>query len=216
MKTHRADMVSLIMVLAVSAAAVWFYGRLPDPVPTHWDLSGAANGFMAKPWGVLIYPGMLVAVWLLFKLIPVISPHGFRVDAFIGVVEILQVTVLCCLSLISIGAYLAAMGKADINSIVPLTIGILFIILGNYLGKMRRNFFLGIRTPWTLASAEVWNRTHRVGGYVFVAAGLLAVLGALGGAPSWLMMGPLIAAGLIPVFYSLWLYRRLEGLGPDD
>jgi len=216
MKARRADLASLFMLLAVCGAAAWLYGSIPDPVPTHWNLSGQADGFTPKPWGVLIFPFLLAGVWVIFKLIPLVSPHGYRVDSFLRVVDILQVTVLGCLSVIAIGAYLAAVGRADINTIVPLTIGVLLIILGNYLGKLRRNFFLGIRTPWTLASEEVWNRTHRVGGYVFFFAGVVVGLGALAGISPLFTFSVAGAGALFTVFYSLWLYRRLEGLGPDD
>ena len=83
--------------------------------------------------------------------------------------------------------------------------------MGNFLGKVTRNFFVGIRTPWTLASEEVWLRTHRLGGKCFVAAGFAVVAISLLGLGPWAMMAVILAAALVPVVYSYVIYRRLEG-----
>ncbi|MEL7298668.1 MAG: SdpI family protein, partial [Pseudomonadota bacterium] len=90
-------------------------------------------------------------------------------------------------------------------------VGLLFVVLGNYMGKLRKNFFIGIRTPWTLASDEVWARTHRLGGYLFVAAGIGLMLSAFIGMNAWLITTLALGAGLIPVAYSFLLYRKIEG-----
>lgn len=216
MKLRNVDLVSLLLFLLMCGIAAWQYPQLPDPVPTHWNLSGVADGFTAKPWGVLIYPAMLLFIWLVFKLIPVISPKGFRLDQFMGVVDVLQLSFMAFLTLIGIAALAAARGSVDIGLIVPLAMGMLLIVIGNYLGKVRRNFFIGIRTPWTLASEEVWNRTHRLGGYLFVAAGVLMAFGAVGQIGFWIGFGAVMTAALVPVLYSLWLYRRIEGFGTEQ
>ena len=95
-------------------------------------------------------------------------------------------------------------------TIAMLAVGALLMVLGNYMGKLRKNFFIGIRTPWTLASDAVWERTHRLAGWLFVAAGLVMVASVLIGAPIWLPLGAIAAATLLPVAYSLWIYRRLD------
>ena len=90
--------------------------------------------------------------------------------------------------------------------------GVLFIVIGNLLGKVTRNFFVGIRTPWTLASEEVWYRTHRLAGKLFVAAGLFMVVASLAGLRLWPLFVSLGVAALVPVVYSYVIYRRIEGL----
>jgi uncharacterized membrane protein len=92
----------------------------------------------------------------------------------------------------------------------------LFVIIGNYLGKVRKNFFIGIRTPWTLASDEVWNRTHRIGGRLFMLSGVIIWLGALLRLPLSWTVGVAVGLVLIPVVYSYFLYRKIEGFESDD
>jgi uncharacterized membrane protein len=105
----------------------------------------------------------------------------------------------------------------DISSFVFVAVGLLFMVMGNVLGKVRKNFFLGIRTPWTLASDEVWAKTHRLGGWCFVIAGILMALMGVIMPPSampW-AFGVIVAIALIPVVYSYFAYRRIEGFAPD-
>jgi len=114
---------------------------------------------------------------------------------------------------IGLAVLLAGAGYAlPIPAIAMLAVGVLLMVLGNYMGKLRKNFFIGIRTPWTLASDAVWERTHRLAGWLFVLAGVVVVAGVLLGAAIWLPLAAIVAATLIPVVYSLWIYRRLDGL----
>ena len=97
----------------------------------------------------------------------------------------------------------------------PRVVGLLFVVMGNFLGKVRKNFFLGIRTPWTLASDEVWAKTHRLGGWCFVTAGVfMAIMGVVAPTSTW-FIAAIIAIALIPVVYSFFAYRKIEGFAPD-
>jgi len=144
--------------------------------------------------------------------IPRISPRGYRVERFQNVFEIIQVTLLAFLFMVTILALLAGIGApVPMNRAIHAGTGLLFIVLGNFMGKLTKNFFVGIRTPWTLASDEVWLRTHRLGGKLFVLAGLgLLVSGLLGGGVIPLLVAVGVAGG-IPAIYSYVLYRRIEG-----
>lgn len=105
---------------------------------------------------------------------------------------------------------LAAAGyPVSVPRVVMLAVGALLMVLGNYLGKLRKNFFVGIRTPWTLSSDSVWERTHRLGGWLFFGAGLLIMLCAALGGPRWLVPALILTAALIPALYSLLIYRRV-------
>jgi uncharacterized membrane protein len=114
--------------------------------------------------------------------------------------------------------YLEALGRGGpgVEQIIPLMTGGLFILIGNYLSKFPRNFFVGIRTPWTLASDEVWNRTHRLGGWVFILAGLVLAATAFFPGAMPVVIVVVVVAALVPVLYSLWLYRRLHGFEPEQ
>jgi uncharacterized membrane protein len=106
--------------------------------------------------------------------------------------------------------------NVHINEMIFAGVGLLFIVLGNYMGKVRKNFFIGIRTPWTLASDEVWSRTHRLGGRVFVLIGFFMFLNAFVRFPAQLLIWSIVVVALVPVVYSYVLYRKLEGFSPDD
>lgn len=213
----RANFLSYVFILAAVAVAAYLYPDLPDPMPVHWDSQGGADGYMAKPWGVVVLPLIAVALFVIMRLIPVVSPKGFHTGGFSDVLHILQVALVAFGSVVAILALLQAYGMdVRFNQLIPAAIGILFVILGNYFGKLRKNFFLGIRTPWTLASDEVWNRTHRLGGWLFTLAGIIVLGGALFRvAPAWLMLLA-AAAAFVPVIYSYFIYRRIEGFGEDD
>ncbi len=179
MTSLRTNVLCQIFIGIVLSIAAYLYPSLPEQIPTHWNLAGEVDDYTPKPWGVLILPLAAIFVLVVTKLIPVISPKGFRTDQFTGV-------------------------------------GILFIILGNYLGKVRKNFFLGIRTPWTLASDEVWNRTHRLGARIFVLIGFFLFLNAFFRPPEGFLIGSIVVVALVPVIYSFVLYRKVEGFDEED
>ncbi len=212
MKLHRSGVLSLALVALAFAMAGALYGRLPASIPTHWNASGVADGFMPKPWGPFVLPLVMAGTWLLLRALPGISPRGFRVERFARVYEILQTAIQASLFLVTALVLLAGAGvPIAMDRAIQAAVGLLFVVLGNFMGKITRNFFVGIRTPWTLASDEVWLRTHRLGGWLFVLAGVaLLVSGLLGGGVVPLLAAVAVAAG-VPVVYSYVLYRRLEG-----
>src|SRR5262245_992258 len=154
----------------------------------------------------------MASVFLIFLALPAISPKGFRFEGFRAVWGVLQAAILGVLFFLHALALLAAMGKpVDMPRGAGAAVGLLIAVLGNFLGKVTRNFFVGIRTPWTLASDEVWFKTHRLGGKLFVIAGLATFVLALAGA-SPIALGVVIgAAALISVVASYVFYRRIEG-----
>jgi uncharacterized membrane protein len=108
-----------------------------------------------------------------------------------------------------------AAASAGAQRIIVAGVGLMFIVLGNYMGKVRKNFFIGIRTPWTLASDEVWSRTHRLGGKVFVLTGIFMIVNIFVRFPGQTLVVAIVAAALIPVIYSYVICRRIEGFSTD-
>lgn len=216
MSNKIADILSFICIAIVIAVGSYLYPDLPEQIPTHWNAAGEIDGYTAKPWGVMIMPIAAAVIFLIMKLIPVISPKGFRTDEFRPIVNIFQVTLVAFMSAIGVLMLLEAKGyDAHIDKLVFGGTGLLLIILGNFLGKVRKNFFLGIRTPWTLASDEVWSRTHRIGGRMLMLGGLLMLIGSVVSLPPELTVIVVVVLALIPVIYSYFLYRKLEGFEPD-
>ncbi|HET7308287.1 MAG TPA: SdpI family protein [Gammaproteobacteria bacterium] len=211
MSYKRSLALGFVLALAAFAVAAWLYPSLPDPVPSHWNAAGEADDYMAKPWGAFITPLFMLGTWIVLAALPKISPRGYRLDQFIGVYGIVTLAILVTILIVVIVTLLAAAGaQLDLTRIVFIVVGGLFVVLGNYMGKMRKNFFVGIRTPWTLASDEVWVRTHRLGGWLFVLAGFaIIVVGILKLAP-WAFMAAIGGAALIPAIYSYFAYRQVE------
>jgi uncharacterized membrane protein len=206
----RTLIVSAVFFLIAVIAAVWLYPQLPAQVPTHWDLQGHVNGSMPRLWGAAFPALTILALGILTPLLPRISPRQFAITPFAHVYGIVMLAIQGAMLVIGLSALLSDAGYAlPMPIIAMLSVGVLLMVLGNYMGKLRKNFFIGIRTPWTLASDAVWERTHRLGGRLFMLAGLLMVVGVLVGAPAWLTPIAIAAAALIPCVYSFWIYRRL-------
>ncbi len=216
MNKIRADIISTLFIIATLVVAAILYPSLPEMIPTHWNAQGEIDGYMKKPGGVLMMPAMALATFIIMKIIPVISPKGFRTDKFSDVIGVLQVTLVGFMSIVAILVLLEAHGlNVLINEVIIAGVGLLFVVIGNYLGKVRKNFFIGIRTPWTLASDEVWSRTHRMGGKLFMLSGVIIWLGALLRLPLTWTVGVAVGLVLIPVVYSYFLYRQIEGFESD-
>jgi len=212
MKLSRQNLACIFLIGAALALSALLYARLPDPVPTHWNLRGEADGFTSKPWGPFVLPLTMIGVMLLFLALPKISPRGYEISRFQGVFEILQTAILGFLLLVHAVALLSGVGAAvDLNRAVIAGLGLLLAVLGNFMGKLTKNFFIGIRTPWTLASDEVWLRTHRLGGRLLVLAGIALFVWGLAGGGLAAVVAVLAAIALFSVVYSYVIYRRIEG-----
>lgn len=217
MSNRTANLLSLLFIAATACLGAAMYAYLPDPMPSHWNAAGEVDGYLPKFQGVAIMPLAAVGILLLMKILPVISPKGFRLDEFRGVVNVIQVVLVGFTCGVGVLVYLEASGiDVHMEGTILGATGVLFAVLGNYLGKVRKNFFIGFRTPWTLASTEVWNRTHRLGGWLMMLAGAYMVVAAVLGLSAVSMIVVVCVFMLYPVLHSFLLYRRIEGFGPDE
>lgn len=210
-------LLGLALVLVAVALSFWAYPQLPDRVATHWDLNGNANGYSSRFGAVALLPIIAAFAWLLMVVLPLISPRGFRLDQSANAfyeINLAIIAVFVALNFFLFRAEIA--GTAPSTAVIFAPIGVLLVIVGNLIGKFKKNFFVGIRTPWTLASDEVWLRTNRLGGRLMVVGGLVIV--ALSSFASW-AVGALIAVvvivAFVPIVYSYVLYKRIEGFGSN-
>lgn len=218
MSTRIANIISILSTLAFGAYVAWIYPRLPDPMPTHWNAAGQVDDFTPKVVGAPLLVAIPLFIFVVFKLIPVISPRGFRTESFTNVLNILMTASVVFGCVIGFGVARASLDPSiDMLTFVYVAVGFLLVVIGNFLGKVRKNFFLGIRTPWTLASDEVWAKTHRLGAWCFVVAGMfMAIMGvAMPASSMTLVITVVVIITLIPVVYSFVAYRRIEGFAPD-
>jgi immunity protein, SdpI family len=211
--TRAYWIVGIVLAAAALAASAFIYGQLPERIPTHWNLAGKVDGYGPR-WTVFELPAMMLGLLGLFRVLPWLSPKGFEVDSFRRTYLFAMVSVLGLAAYVhGVALYATTHDGADPGRVVLGGVSLFFVLLGNVMGKVRRNFYIGIRTPWTLASERVWVDTHRLAGRTMVASGVVGFLLAIVG--GWLVpaFAFLIAGVLFPVLYSLVHYKRLERAG---
>jgi uncharacterized membrane protein len=211
-KLRALTVTTVVFVVVSLLIGGALYGRLPDPVPTHFSLHAQPDGFTAKPIAVLLTPLALGLLGMFFVVLPKLAPKGYRLDRFLRVYEIMAIAVLTVEftdGMLGLGFALGY--PLDMDRVGTVGLGVLLIVLGNFTAKVTRNFFVGIRTPWTLANPEVWLRTHRVGGPMFVIGGAVIVVNTLAGGPaSVVAIAVILGIALFLTAFSYVLYRRIE------
>jgi uncharacterized membrane protein len=219
--------VSLTLAALALVFSLYVYANRGDMleanVPTHWNLSGQPDVRTPRDSmlpHLLALPGVMVLFVVLTLVLPWLSPKQFGVDEFrdtFNYLMMLAVVMMAYLDAVfltvSLHPDLATNGTLDIGRLMAAGIFPFIALLGNQLGKVRRNFWMGVRTPWTLASEPVWTQTHRLAAWVFVGVGVIGFVAALADVPLVLCFGLLIVGAFVPVIYSLVLYKRLEREG---
>ena len=163
----------LLLLIAIGFSA-WSYNLLPETVATHWNIQGEVDAWGSKKFNNLFFPGLLIAIYLLFNFIPNFDPKKERYAEFANVYLMMRNAILAVFVVVFGSTTLFNLGyPLNISAIVGGAIGVLFLLIGNYFGKLKLNYFVGFRTPWTLSSENVWNKTHRVGGKAFIILGLI-------------------------------------------
>lgn len=208
---------SLAFVLVAVGASLYvsiFHGhQLPAQLPTHWNMEGQPDGAMATGTALWLWPGIVAGVVLLTLLLPWLSPKHFQVEAFRDTYGYLMALVTGLMTYMHLVILAGTLGVLDLERWLFGGLFLFFALVGNVLGRVRRNFWMGVRTPWTLASDAVWIQTHRLTAWLFVAFGVVGFLAfLLGVSLVWCFAGLLVVA-LIPVVYSFILYKRLEREG---
>ena len=201
----------IVVVAATIIVSVIAYPRLPDRVPTHWNLHGQIDGYGSKLVATAVLPLILLGLWGFLRVLPKLDPHAANYAKFEGTYDLVVNCALTVLALVHFVMLSEVFGiPIPIMRLLPAAVGALLIVVGNALPRVRPNWWFGIRTPWTLSNDRVWERTHRVTGYVFVALGVLA-LGALVlpiriTGPAMGAIG--LAAALWSIGYSYYAYRQ--------
>ncbi len=215
MSTRSTVILSLLLIAAGLALSLAVYNRLPEPMASHWDINDRVNGTMPRFWGAFLMPLITLAMLGLFLVIPSIDPLRANIVKFRGVFNAFIAMIMAFLlyiHVLSIVWNLGVQGFRMSTALIP-AMGILLIFAGVLIRQAKRNFFIGIRTPWTLASDRVWDQTHRVGGVLFIACGVLSLLGLLfpGVKAYLLVLAPVMIASLFLVVYSYFLWRQDPG-----
>ena len=211
--TFKTEIIPILIILISIALGFYFYSVFPDKVPMHWNVHGEVDRWGGKFEGAWLMPLIAIGMYLLFLILPLIDPKKEKYKQFAKVYHIFKAVIIIFMFGVYLVASFNALGyNVRVEVWVPIVIGLLFLILGNYMGKIKTNWFMGIRTPWTLSSDEVWNKTHRLGGKLLMLTGILMMLTPLLPAKSllWTIVIPVAIVAIIPLIYSYILYRKVK------
>ena len=199
-------LITTLVILLPMVAGIIFWDRLPAQIPIHWNFAGEVDNHASKAVAVFALPLLMVAIQWVCTIATGADPkkknHSEKMlQMMLWIIPLLS-TVLNAVT------YAVALGKEmRINLIVSLLLGLLFTVIGNYMPKCKQNYTIGIKLPWTLASEENWNKTHRFGGWVWSIGGLLVMLTGFFGGTRFFMAVMLVIA-LAPTVYSYILHLK--------
>ncbi|MDD9782719.1 SdpI family protein [Priestia megaterium] len=185
--------------------------HLPATMPIHWGANGEADGFATKINAMILTVGIMVLIYFIIAFVPRIDPRKENYKYFSKTYNILLNAVLLLFFFVNMSTILQGLGyNVPMSYIAPIMAGLVFIIIGNYLQRVRSNYFMGIRTPWTLSNETVWKKTHRLSGKLFFIGGLLILISAFlpDGYRSVIMWGSIVLCVAIPYLYSYLAYKK--------
>ena len=205
-KNLKVLILTSVIILLPILAGVILWNQLPEQIPSHWNAAGEIDGWSSKPFAIFGLPLILLAMqWLCVAgtfADPKRNNHSGKIlHLVLWIIPVLN-------AVLSVLTYAAAMGKdVQMEVVMPVFIGLVLAIVGNYLPKCKQNYTIGIKIPWTLNSEENWNKTHRFAGRLWVVCGLVIMLtGFFGG--FWIFLGVVLLMVLAPFIYSYMLHRK--------
>ncbi len=207
-KYKRTLILTSLVLLIPVIVGLLLWNRLPDPMPTHWNIHGEVDGWSSKSFTVFGLPALMLLLQWVCLLACKADPKHQNYNP-----KMLKLGLWICPAiglLLCLFVYSAALGyDLPVETIMPLLVGTLFIVVGNWLPKCQQTYTMGIKLPWTFASEENWNATHRFGGKVWFFGGIITMLTAFGG-NFWIVMFILAAMVILPTVYSYRYYVKYE------
>ena len=206
----KAQIITIIIILISFAVGVYFYPQFPDKMASHWNIQGEVDGYISKFWGAFLMPIVCLGLFLLFLLIPRIDPLKRNIEKFRKYFDTFIVLIILFLFYVYLLTVFWNVGISfNMSRVILPAIGILFYYIGVLLKHAKRNWFIGIRTPWTLSSDNVWEKTHKLGSKLFKTAGVIALLGIFFQSLAiWLILVPVILVSVYTIFYSYFEYKK--------
>ncbi len=214
MKTRSALATAIILLAGALIYTALVYSRLPDKLPIHWNIKGIVDGWADKRTALMMMPLTVAVMFMLIPLLPAISPKAFNLDTSRDSYNYIMVVLIALMIYIHIIIIVAGMSTGlDTGKALMAGMYGFFALMGNTLGKVRRNMWMGVKTPWTLASDKVWDPTHRLAGKLMVLGGVGGGLLTIVGVSSAITFPVVMALLLYPCLYSYTLYKKLEAAG---
>ncbi|MGG2197433.1 SdpI family protein [Paenibacillus validus] len=203
-----------LLLAASIVAGIVLYPSRPDLMPIHWGVDGQPDNYAHKAVALFLVPGILIVVHSLLTYLPKLDPKKENYGKFQSSVNVIRNVIM--IGLLVLHAFTIAYGYGftfNMNYVALPFAGIVFIVLGNYMPRFKTNYFMGVRTPWTLASEEVWRKTHYLSGRVFVAGGVLLLLGVFlpDAVKFGFFIGLIALTTIVPYLGSYMYYRKSRG-----
>jgi len=202
----KSFIISMIIALVSIVLALWFFGTTNGDIPINWDANGNVSGY-GPPAMIFLFPGICLFITLLMVFIPKIDPKGKNIKESGPLLPI--ITILVSLLMLGLQIFtILTVNETDIigmNDFIFLFLGGLFLVIGIFIPNVKQNYMLGIRTPWTLASEEVWTKTHKTSGIWFIFAGILFLAGIVMPVPLNFII-PLVFMGIVIIGIFVYSY----------
>ncbi len=206
----KSYLVIIVLILISFGLGTYFFPQMPDKMAFHWNIKGEADGYMSKFWGLFLMPIISLGLFLLFLLIPKVDPLKANIEKFRKYFDGFIVLIMVFLFYIYLLSIAWNLGKRfDMCQMMAPALGMLFYYCGILTENAKRNWFIGIRTPWTLSSESVWDKTHKIGGKLFKIVGLIAFLGII--FPNYVfyfILVPVFLAAFYTITYSYFEYQK--------
>ncbi len=211
MSTRTTIFITIFLVAFSLVFSLSVYNRLPEQMASHWNEAGQVDGTISRFWGAFMMPLVVLGMLAFFLVIPNIDPLKANIAKFRGQFNTFITLIVAFMTYIHILTTAWNLGYDQFNmgtAMMP-ALGLVFIFAGIMMRKAKRNFFIGIRTPWTLSSDHVWDETHRLGAVLFIGSGIIAMLGVFfGNYAIWLVLVPVLGSTLFLLVYSYVLYQK--------
>jgi len=211
MSTRTTIFITIFLIAFSLVFSISVYNRLPEQMASHWNEAGQVDGTMSRFWGAFMMPLVVIVMLAFFLVIPGIDPLKANIAKFRGKFNTFISLIVAFMTYIHILTMVWNLGYDQFNmgtAMMP-ALGLVFIFAGIMMRKAKRNFFIGIRTPWTLSSDHVWDETHRIGAVLFIVSGIIAMLGVFFGSNAiWLVLVPILGSTTFLLVYSYVLYQK--------
>jgi uncharacterized membrane protein len=212
MKARTVIIWTIVLAIVAIVVGLILSPRLPDPMATHWNELGQPDGYGSRFMGLWFLPLMTIGLTLMLLGVPYIDPLKKNIDKFRNEYYTFILLFVFFFFYLHIVSLLFNLGlKINLVSLMIPGFAGFFYYIGVMMGKAKRNYFIGVRTPWTLADDTVWDETHRVGAMGFKIAGILTLVGVFFPKIAiWVMMVPVLLVSIFIVVYSYVIYRKLH------